>query len=275
MLVESPAFYAALQALERLGLQAIEVATHPREGMDLGALEAAILRHRPKACWLMSNFQNPLGSLMPEAKKRELVALITRYQLPLIEDDVYGELYLGAQRPLPAKAFDREGLVLHCASFSKCLAPGWRIGWTVAGRFSQAVARHKLTTTLGANAPAQAALAEYLERGGFDKHLRRLRQFLASAQAPFAEAVGHYFPPGTRATRPEGGYFLWVELPPECDALAIHAQARARGISVAPGPIFSASHGFRHCLRLNYGHGWDARIEGALKTLGQLSHGAR
>lgn len=274
VLVESPAFYAALQALERLGLQAIEVPTHPREGMDLAALEAAIVRHRPRACWLMSNFQNPLGSLMPEAKKRDLVALITRHRLPLIEDDVYAELYLGDQRPLPAKAFDSEGLVMHCASFSKCLAPGWRIGWTVAGRFSQSVARQKLTTTLGANAPAQAALAEYLERGGFDKHLRRLRQFLAAAQAPFAEAVGHYFPPGTRATRPEGGYFLWVELPPGCDAMAIHSQAVARGISVAPGPIFSASHGFRHCLRLNYGHGWDARIEGALAVLGQLAHAA-
>ena len=138
----------------------------------------------------------------------------------------------------------------------------------------QAVARQKLTTTLGANAPAQAALADYLEGGGFDKHLRRLRQFLVAAQAPFAEAVGHYFPPGTRATRPEGGYFLWVELPPGCDALALHAQAIARGISIAPGPIFSASHGFRHCLRLNYGHGWDARIEDALAVLGQLARGA-
>ena len=270
VVVESPTFDAALQALERMGLQAIEVPTHPREGIDLTALEAAIVRHRPQACWLMTTFQNPLGSLMPEAKKKALVALITRYDLPLIEDDVYAELYLGEQRPPPAKAFDTEGLVLHCSSFSKSLAPGYRIGWATPGRFARAVARHKLTSTLSASVPAQAALALYLERGGFDKHLRKLRAVLAMQQAVFAQAVGHYFPTGTRATRPEGGYFLWVELPAGCDALHLHRQALVQGISVAPGPIFSASHAFTNCLRLNYGHAWNARTEQALATLGQL-----
>ncbi len=253
VVVESPTFYAALQSLERMGLHAIEVPTHPREGIDLAALEAAIVRHRPKACWLMTTFQNPLGSLMPEAKKKALVALTTRHGVALIEDDVYAELYFGDQRPLPAKAFDTEGLVLHCGSFSKSLAPGYRIGWAAPGRFARAVARHKLTSTLSASAPAQAALALYLERGGFDKHLRKLRAALAAQQAVFAQAVGHYFPPGTRATRPEGGYFLWVELPEGCDALHIHRQALAQGISVAPGPIFSASHAFMNCLRLPAG----------------------
>ena len=270
VVVESPTFYAALQSLERMGLHAIEVPTHPREGIDLAALEAAIVRHRPKACWLMTTFQNPLGSLMPEAKKKALVALTTRHGMALIEDDVYAELYFGDQRPLPAKAFDTEGLVLHCGSFSKSLAPGYRIGWAAPGRFARAVARHKLTSTLSASAPAQAALALYLERGGFDKHLRKLRAALAAQQAVFAQAVGHYFPPGTRATRPEGGYFLWVELPEGCDALHIHRQALAQGISVAPGPIFSASHAFMNCLRLNYGHTWNARTEQALATLGQI-----
>ena len=270
VVVESPTFYAALQSLERMGLHAIEVPTHPREGIDLAALEAAIVRHRPKACWLMTTFQNPLGSLMPEAKKKALVALTTRHGVALIEDDVYAELYFGDQRPLPAKAFDTEGLVLHCGSFSKSLAPGYRIGWAAPGRFARAVARHKLTSTLSASAPAQAALALYLERGGFDKHLRKLRAALAAQQAVFAQAVGHFFPPGTRATRPEGGYFLWVELPEGCDALHIHRQALAQGISVAPGPIFSASHAFMNCLRLNYGHTWNARTEQALATLGQI-----
>jgi DNA-binding transcriptional MocR family regulator len=271
VVVESPTFYAALQALERMGLHAIEVPTHPREGIDLAALEAAIVRHRPQACWLMTTFQNPLGSLMPEAKKKALVALITRHGLPLIEDDVYAELYLGEHRPPPAKAFDTEGLVLHCSSFSKSLAPGYRIGWATPGRFTRAVAQHKLTSTLSASVPVQAALALYLERGGFDKHLRKLRATLAAQQAVFAQAVGHYFPLGTRATRPKGGYFLWVELPEDCNALHIHSQALAQGISVAPGPIFSASHAFSHCLRLNYGHTWNARIEQALATLGQIS----
>jgi DNA-binding transcriptional MocR family regulator len=270
VVVESPTFYAALQALERMGLEVIEVPTHPRQGMDLDALEHAIERHRPKACWLMTNFQNPLGSLMPEARKRALVDLLARHALPLIEDDVYAELYFGDTRPLPAKAFDRDGLVLHCGSFSKCLAPGYRIGWAAPGRFAKQVARQKLTTTLSASAPAQDALARYLEQGGFDRHLRRLRHTLAARQSAFAQAVGHYFPAGTRATRPDGGYFMWIEMPAGVDALDIHRRALSLDISVAPGPIFSASRSYANCLRLNYGHAWNSRAEQALSTLGNL-----
>jgi len=271
VLIESPAFYGSLQAIERQGLHAIAVPTHPRDGMDLAAAERALERHRPKACWLMTNFQNPLGSLMPDEKKRDLVRLLARYQVPLIEDDVYGELYFGDKRPAPAKAFDSEGLVMHCSSFSKCLAPGYRIGWVAAGRFARQVARQKLTSTLTTCAPAQGALALYLEKGGYDRHLRLLRHKLAAQQGVFMEAVARHFPAGTRATRPKGGYFLWLELPVGADALAIHAAALAQGISVAPGPIFSPQPGFERCLRLNYGHVWDARSEAALKTLGAIA----
>ncbi|WP_213957147.1 PLP-dependent aminotransferase family protein [Variovorax sp. dw_954] len=271
VIVESPTFYAALQALERMGLRAIEVPTHPREGIELGALEQALVRHKPSACWLMTTFQNPLGSLMPAAKKKALVELLTRHQVPLIEDDVYAELYFGDRQPAPAKAFDTEGLVLHCSSFSKSLAPGYRIGWAAPGRFTRNVARRKLTSTLNTAVPTQLALATYLERGGFDKHLRNLRQTLATQQATFAQAVGHYFPEGTRATRPLGGYFLWLELPKHVDALDLHRRALAQGISVAPGPVFSATRGFGNHLRLNYGHAWDARSERALETLGRLA----
>lgn len=269
VVVESPSFYGALQALERLGLNVIEVPTHPRDGIDLQALQAAITQHQPQAIWLMPNFHNPLGCLMPEANKRLLVDLITRHRIPLIEDDVYGELYFAPRRPLPAKAYDREGWVLHCSSFSKCLAPGWRIGWVAAGRFAQAVARQKLTTSISTNAPSQAALAQYLEGVGYDKHLRQLRHTLATQRDCMTQAIAQHFPAGTRATRPEGGYFMWIELPEGCDALALHQQALAAGISVAPGPVFSASRAFGRCLRLNYGLLWDARTEQALQMLDQ------
>lgn len=270
VLVESPTFYAALQSIERSGLQAIEVPTHPREGIDLAAMERALERHHPKACWLMTNFQNPLGSLMSDEKKQALVKLLARYQVPLIEDDVYGELYFGEKRPMPAKAFDTEGLVMHCSSFSKCLAPGYRVGWAAPGRFARAVARHKLTTTLTTSAPVQGALALYLEKGGYDRHLRQLRHALSAQQAVFLEAVARHFPHGTRVTRPKGGYFLWVELPEGVDALRVHKQALSQRISVAPGPIFSTQPGFSNCLRLNYGHIWDERVEAALSTLGRI-----
>ncbi|MDX1549115.1 MAG: PLP-dependent aminotransferase family protein, partial [Lysobacter spongiicola] len=271
VLVESPCFYATLQILERRRLQAIEVPTHPREGIDLDAVETAISRHRPRACWVMSNFQNPLGASMPVQRKRELVELLARHGIPLVEDDVYAELYFGRERPVPAKAFDREGLVMHCSSFSKSLAPGHRIGWVAGGRFTARIARHKLTTTLNTNVPSQLALSHYLQRGGFDRHLRRLRRTLAEQQAQCLGAVGRHFPRGTRVTRPAGGYFLWLELPEGTDALAVQRRAAAEGISVAPGPMFSASRGFGHCLRLNCGHPLDARAQAALATLGRLS----
>ncbi|RBL85719.1 PLP-dependent aminotransferase family protein [Streptomyces cavourensis] len=274
VIVEAPTFYGALQALERLGLKALEVPTHPRTGVDLGAIEAAIQRHAPKACWLMTQFQNPLGSLMPEEKKRQLVELLTRHDVALIEDDVYGELYFGATRPVPAKAFDTQGLVLHCSSFSKCLAPGYRIGWASAGRYTQRVQRLKLSSTLSASSPAQGAIAEYLEQGGYDRHLRRLRETLQTQQDLMANAIAREFPAGTRVTRPQGGFFLWLEMPAAVDALALHRQALARGISVAPGPIFSASGQFGNALRLNYGHLWDEGQADAIRVLGEMARAA-
>ena len=272
--IESPTFYSTLMAIERMQLRAVEIATDPREGIDLGNFRAALDRYDIKACLMIPTFQNPLGSCMPDEKKRELIAQCTRRGIPFIEDDVYAELYFGDRRPPPAKAFDSQGLVLHCSSFSKSLAPGWRIGWAAPGRYAQAVARAKLMSTLATAVPTQMALARYLERGGFDKHLRKLRQTLAQQQTQFMQALGRHFPAGTRATRPAGGYFLWVELPPQVDALALHRQALAQGISIAPGPIFSPSRAFAHCIRLNYGHAWNARSEAALATLGRLVHAA-
>ncbi|OZI20175.1 GntR family transcriptional regulator [Bordetella genomosp. 9] len=270
VLIESPAFYATLQALERMKLHAVEVPTSPRTGIQLDALAQAIERHRPRACWIMSNFQNPTGSLMPDSSKQALVGLLARHGIPLIEDDVYGELYFGRVRPLPAKAYDRDGLVLHCASFSKCLAPGYRVGWVAAGRYARDVERQKLMTTLASPSPNQLALAEYLDHGGYDRHLRQLRLTLARQQQLMMAALARHFPEGTRASRPQGGYFLWVQLPPGADALAVYRAALEQRISVAPGPIFSPRGEFRDCLRLNYGHPWDDTLEDAMRVLGEI-----
>jgi DNA-binding transcriptional MocR family regulator len=269
--VESPCFYACLQALERLGLRAVEVATDPRTGMDLDALEHCIARHQPAACWVMTNFQNPLGSAMPGDKKRALVELAHRHRMPLIEDDVYSELYFGEHRPVSTKAFDREGWVLHCSSFSKSLAPGYRIGWVAAGRFTRQVAQQKLASSLGTAVPVQLALANYLARGSYERHLRALRARLRSKRDRYIERIVDAFPAGTRVSRPGGGYFLWVELPSGCDAMALARQAMAEGISVAPGPMFTPSGGFTNFVRLNTGHTMTARVRAAIERLGALA----
>jgi DNA-binding transcriptional MocR family regulator len=269
--VESPTFYSALQALERLKLRAVEVATHPRDGVDLDSLAAVLQAHPVKACWFMPNFQNPLGSLMPDPAKQALVALLAAHQVPLIEDDVYGELYFGLNRPPPAKAYDRQGLVLPCSSFSKCLAPGYRVGWVAAGRYAQQVQRLKLMTTLATAVPSQLAIAEVLQGGGYERHLRQLRLSLAAQQALALRLIASHFPTGTRVTRPQGGYFLWLELPPQVDALELLRRALAQDISIAPGHLFSADQRFGHCMRLNCGQQLDARFEDAVKTIGQLA----
>lgn len=270
VVVESPTFYGSLQALETLGLRAVQVPTHPADGIDLAALESALRRHAPRACWLMPNFQNPLGSLMPRERKRELVELLTRHDVPLIEDDVYGELFFDEERPPPARAFDTGGRVLHCSSFSKSLAPGFRVGWVAAGRHAHDIARRKLALSVSSSLPPQLALAEYLDHGGFQRHLHRLRGRLASQQADLADAVLRHFPAGTLATRPRGGYFLWVELPQTFDAMRLYQEAAAQGICIAPGPIFSVDQAFRNCLRLNYSCPLEGRVEHALAALGRL-----
>ena len=269
--IESPTFYGALQAFERLHLRAIEVPTHPRTGVDVPALAAILERHPVKACWFMPNFQNPLGSLMPDAAKQALVQLLAARQIPLIEDDVYGDLYFGTHKPRPAKAWDTEGLVLHCSSFSKTLAPGYRIGWVAAGRFAASIARRKLMSSLAAAVPSQEALSRYLQQGGYDRHLRRLRLTLLGNRAAALRAIARYFPAGTRASPPEGGYVLWIELPMGVDALALHRLALANQVSSAPGHLFSADHRFHHHLRINFGQADASALEAALKILGELA----
>lgn len=268
--IEAPAFYACLQVLERLQLKAVEIPVHPREGIDLDVLAERLSSLPIKACWFMSSLQNPLGASMSDDKKRGLYELLQRHQVPLIEDDVYAELYFGSQPPKPVKSFDREGLVMHCGSFSKCLAPGYRVGWVAGGRYSEQISRLKLMTTISPSVPAQAALADYLQHGGYDRHLRKLRHALEAQQASMLASAARHFPASSKVTRPSGGYFLWFEFPQQVDALRLFQLALAQGISLAPGPIFSATRRFGHCARLNYGHPWDAQSEQAMVVLGRI-----
>ncbi|HEY2402108.1 MAG TPA: PLP-dependent aminotransferase family protein [Steroidobacteraceae bacterium] len=269
--IESPAFYGCLQAVEALGLKAIEIPTHPTHGVDIECLARILDKHTVRACWFMTSFQNPLGALMPDDARKQLIELLERHDVPLIEDDVYSELYFGSQRPKSTKAFDTKGLVLNCGSFSKSLAPGYRIGWVAAGRYVRSVGRRKVMNSLSTNIPAQDAIAEYLRQGGYDRHLGVLRRTLADQQKSALQALRTHLPEGSfTVTQPEGGYFLWVELPERIDTIGLHRKALETGFSIAPGPIFSARREFAHCLRINYGHPWTTAHERAIKALGSI-----
>jgi len=198
------------------------------------------------------------------------VELLARHDVPLIEDDVYRELHFGREPVRPAKFFDRNGLVIHCGSFAKCLAPGYRIGWAAEGRFARELERAKWMTTLSASVPAQRAIADYLQRGDYHRFLHKLRRELAHRQSQMLDAIRRSFPPNTVATSADGGYFTWVELPDNIDSIRFFQTALENGISIAPGPIFSAEGGFRNRVRLNYGYQWSEQLDKAIATRGAL-----
>jgi DNA-binding transcriptional MocR family regulator len=268
--IESPTFYGCLQAAERLGLHVVEIPTHPTEGADLEALARAIAAHPIRACWFMTTLHHPTGAIMPAEKKRDLVRLLSANEIALIEDDAYAELQFAAQPALPAKAFDKKGFVLHCGSFSKCLAPGYRLGWIAAGRYTREIARRKIESSLSTSLPIQQCIARMLQRGSYDAHLVQLRNQLMRQQSAALDAVQRHFPSGYRVARPAGGYFLWIECAASVDSLDVHRRALAMGISIAPGPIFSARRQFRNFLRINVGHPWTMLMDKSIQRLGEI-----
>lgn len=269
--VECPAYYGTLQTVEALGLRVLEIPCHPDHGMDVEALAARLDRHRAAAVLAVPTFSNPLGSSMPDQAKERLVRLCSARGLPLIEDDVFGELAFGPTRPRPAKAFDEDGTVMLCSSFSKTLAPGYRVGFVIPGRHRERVEGLKFATSVASPTLEQRAIARYLEGGAYDRHLRTLRDRLASIEACTASAVAQSFPAGTRVSSPKGGSFLWVELPPQVDAMTLHARALDAGVSISPGPLFSPSGGHRNCIRLSCAAPWTPAVDAAVRLVGRLA----
>lgn len=273
--IESPTYFGILQLIESLGMRAVEIPTYPREGVCLDALAYALEHQEIQACLFVLNYNNPLGSCMPDEKKQRLVEMLAEREIPLIENDIYGDLAFSDNRPRAAKSFDRRGLVLLCDSFNKTLAPGYRVGWVAPGRFQARIEYLKFITTCTAASMTQMAVAEFLTTGGYAHHLRKLRRFYAAEIRRMTEAVAQYFPPGTKATRPAGGQLLWVELPPGVDSLELYRRALQHRIAIAPGPIFSAKQKYRNFIRLNCGNPWSDPIEQAMKQLGRLIVGLR
>ncbi len=268
--VESPTYFGMLQALEAEGLRALEIPTHHRDGISLEALEQA-LQHQPvRAVVVIPNFQNPLGSCMPEDRKAALVDLLARYETPLIEDDINGELAFSDRRPGLAKAYDRQGLVLTCSSFSKDIGPSFRVGWVAPGRYYARVLQLKMTTNIGTALLPQLVIAEFLENGGYDNYLRGLRRAYQHKVGQMARSVLEYFPAGTRVTTPRGGFVLWVQLPANVDSLDLFKRALPAGVTLAPGYLFSATAKYCNFIRLNAAH-MDFAAERTIRQLGKLA----
>ncbi|HMW64189.1 MAG TPA: PLP-dependent aminotransferase family protein [Accumulibacter sp.] len=271
--VESPGYYLMLQLLEVLGLRALEIPTDPHTGMSVEALDLATRQGNVTACLLVPNASNPLGSIMPDENKRRLARLTAERGVAVIEDDVYGDLYFGNERPWPVKAFDQTGNVMLCSSFSKCLSPALRVGFVAGGRYRAQLALHKTITSGATNPISQLVLAEYLESSACERHLRALRRTYERQVDAMRAAIARHFPAATRLTEPQGGFVLWIELPEEIDATALYERALATGVAYVPGELFSASGMYRNCLRLNCGNPHTPEIEDAVRRLGRLIGG--
>ncbi|MGE9314195.1 PLP-dependent aminotransferase family protein [Niabella sp. CJ426] len=265
---ESPTYFGILRLAQSMGLNIIELPTHPVTGIDIAALEKVI--HKIKACCLVNNFSNPLGSLMPDENKKQLVKLLTHHQVPLIEDDLFGNLYFGESRPKPCKAFDEEGIVMWCGGVSKTLAPGYRVSWVAPGKFKEHIIMQKLLQTVSMPSLYQEVIADFLEFGRYDHHLRMIRHTLHTNCLRFQRAIEEYFPANTRISQPQGGFFLWLELDPRIDTAGLFDTAIRQKLSFAPGRMFTQRNQFNNCMRLNFALQWDDRLEFDLKRLGKI-----
>ncbi|HCG40221.1 MAG TPA: GntR family transcriptional regulator [Pseudomonas sp.] len=268
---ESPTYYGLLQLADLLGLKVIEIPSDPDTGMSLEALQLAAGQWPIKALVLTARLSNPLGVSMPDHRQKQLLSLAARFDIQIVEDDIYGELMFDQGQYKALKSNDRDGRVIYCSSFSKTLSPGVRIGWVIAGRHQAEIERLQTFSTHSACSVTQMGVAAYLENGGYDRHLRAIRQEYRKNLSAFQLAVQRYFPEGTQMTRPKGNFILWVSLPVRVNTQDLHVRALERGISIAPGLIFSNTEQFNHCIRLNCGLPWNNETERALRTLGQLA----
>ena len=270
--VESPAYYGMLELIESLDMLALEIETCPVRGVSLSALESALETHDIAACLFSSSLNNPLGCLSSDTHREALVRLIEAHGKPLIEDDVYGELVFDTPRPRPAQFYSRKGLVLTCGSFSKTVAPGYRIGWLLPGRFLARAQKFKRALSCSSGLLQQLTLAEFIASGDYDRHLKRLLPVLKQNAERMISCIENSFPPETRISRPRGGSVIWLELSGGVDAEKLFDAAIEENISIVPGSIFTAGERYRNFTRLSYGHPWSERIEKGISTLGRLAY---
>lgn len=270
VVIETPTYFGLMGILRELQLNALPIPVDCTNGIDLDTLEGKLRKNRVAACVLIPNVHNPIGFVMPDERKQRLVAICAARGVPVIEDDTYGDLQHEGPRSRCLKAFDTAGSIILCGSYSKKLAPGYRVGYIAPGRWLGRVLALKQAGTLcGALLPT-LAVAEFLKNGGYDRYLRSVRETYRHQVATMREAIVETFPAGVCLSRPKGGYLLWCELPANADAIKLFKQAREAGISLAPGPLFSPAGGFRNFIRVNCGYPWNGRIERAIGVLGHL-----
>ena len=269
--LETPTFYNLYPMLEDLGRRVIEIPTHPHTGMCLDTLQKRIDDGEVAAVITVPSGQNPLGFTMPEEHRQRLAKMANTHHIPVIEDAMYAELQYGERAVPNIKAFDEEGWVLVCASYTKTVAPDFRIGWLEAGRFRDVVRQLKFTSTVAEPALLSETLGMFLENGSYELHLRHLKRLYNRQIDTVRGIIARHFPQGTRVSRPECGFILWLELPENLDTLLLFHAALDEKILCMPGLLCSGSKAYSHCLRLAVCVELDDSHVQGLARLGELA----
>ncbi|MEG2816053.1 MAG: PLP-dependent aminotransferase family protein [Comamonas sp.] len=269
--LESPTHFSFLEVLQALQLKALEIPTHPRHGLSVDALQLALDTQPVKALLMVPTLSNPLGSCMPQAERKRLVQLAAQRGLPVIEDAIYADLAEGDAMRRTLKSYDSTGQVMLCHSFSKTLAPGLRLGWLEAGRWSKQVRRIKEMQAGGQSAVLELALADLVTQAGHAAAMRQLRAAIAVRVEQARQVIAQHFPAGTRVSDPPGGLLLWLELPRGLDAVQLHEACLQEQILIAPGTVFATAGRFRHGVRIGLGGDWTPQHLQALRRVGEVA----
>ncbi len=270
--VESPTYFGILQEIEEAGLQALEISTNPKTGIDVDELTRKADEIGIQAVILNPTFENPFGCCMEPHALRAVVEAMQKRSIPVIEDDVYADLGFEGMRTRSMASFDTAGNTIYCGSFSKVLSPGLRVGWCVPGKYAEKVMALQERRPANVSTLAQSTLIEYLAGRRYAKHCGRITGMFEYQKPIIRDIIKEHFPVGTTATDPAGGFLFWVEIPAPFDAMIFYRKALAAGISIAPGPIFSASGRFGRAFRLSVGRKLTPEARRAVKTLGKIAH---
>lgn len=270
--VESPCYFGLIELIESLGMKALEVYTCTEEGVCVSELEKVLEQHKVSACLFSTAINNPLGSMMTNEQRQSLVKLLESRDIPLIEDDVYSDLYFTENRPIPAQLYSEKGLVMTCSSFSKTAAPGYRIGWLIPGKFEESAKRIKRAQSCSTAMLQQWTLTDYLLSGEYDRHLIVLRKTLRYNCERMRALIAEHFPHEVCISKPQGGSVLWIRCRSHVDTSKIFSKAIEQGVSFAPGQIFSPSGKYKNYMRLSFGVKWNEKIDNAIESLGKLVH---
>ena len=270
VVVENPCYLAAIQTFSGYEASFIPIDSDDK-GMRVDELEEVLRHSRPKLIYVVSDFSNPKGTTLSYARRLKLIELSTRSCIPILEDNPYGELRYEGQGPPSLGALDTEGLVIQLGSFSKTLSPGMRLGWLIASEevFHNAVIA-KQAADLHTSTVQQRAAARMLQTFDYDGHIQRLCKVYGERCQAMRSAIEQYFPQDVKATRPEGGLFIWVELPERISADELFIDAVAEHVAFVPGTSFFACEPRQNFMRLNFSNQTPEMIEEGIKRIGSV-----